>query len=66
VPSPWQPYALGIDAKYEEKIKDLETLLYDVKTEQLKKAGLTIKERKKLLTHIEKYKRGLWAPKELR
>ena len=58
--------ALDIDPKYEENIKDMETLLYDVKTEKLKKEGMTVKERKKLLSHIEKYKRGLWAPKELK
>ena len=58
--------ALDIDPKYEENIKDMETLLYDVKTERLKKEGMTVKERKKLLSHIEKYKRGLWAPKELK
>lgn len=58
--------ALGIDAKYEANIKDLETLLYDVKTERLKREGMTVQDRKKLLSHIEKYKRGLWAPRELR
>ena len=58
--------ALDIDPKYEENIEDFQTLLYEVKTEKLKKDGMTVKERKKLLSHIEKYKRGLWAPKELR
>lgn len=57
---------VGIDAKYQEKIKDLETLLYDIKTEHLKKEGMPVKERKKLLAHIEKYKRGLWAPRKLK
>ena len=58
--------ALDIDPKYEENIEDMETLLYEVKTEKLKKDGMTVKERKKLLSHIEKYKRGLWAPKSAR
>mmetsp|Transcript_20345 Transcript_20345/g.32972 ORF Transcript_20345/g.32972 Transcript_20345/m.32972 type:complete len:162 (+) Transcript_20345:71-556(+) len=52
--------------KYQEKIKDLRALLYDVKTENLKKQGMPVKQRKKLLAHVEKYKQGLWAPKEMR
>lgn len=58
--------ALGIDAKYHEKIPDMATLLYRTKTEELKKEGMPIKERKKLLSHVEKYKRGLWAPDAMR
>ena len=58
--------ALGIDEKYHEKIPDMATLLHCTKTEQLKKEGMTIKERKKLLSHVEKYKRGLWAPDAMR
>ena len=56
--------ALSIDSgKYvESAIPDMATLLHSVKTEQLKKEGMPIKERKKLLSHVEKYKRGLWAP----
>ena len=58
--------ALDIDAKFAEGIEDFKTLLYDVKTMRLKKAGMSVKHRKKLLSHVEKYKQGLWAPKELR
>ena len=58
--------ALGIDEKYHEKIPDMATLLHRTKTEELKKEGMTIKERKKLLSHVEKYKRGLWAPDAMR
>jgi hypothetical protein len=56
--------ALSIDSgKYvDSAIPDMATLLHSVKTEQLKKEGMPIKERKKLLSHVEKYKRGLWAP----
>ena len=58
--------ALGIDEKYHEKIPDMATLLHRTKTEELKKEGMPIKERKKLLSHVEKYKRGLWAPDSMR
>ena len=56
--------ALSIDSgKYvDSAIPDMATLLHSVKTEQLKNEGMPIKERKKLLSHVEKYKRGLWAP----
>ena len=56
--------ALSIDSgKYVESIiPDMTTLLHSVKTEQLKKEGMSIKERKKLLSHVEKFRRGLWAP----
>lgn len=56
--------ALSIDSgKYvDSAIPDMATLLHSVKTEQLKKEGMPIKERKKLLSHVEKYKRGLWVP----
>lgn len=56
--------ALGIEPdKYVAKsIPDMATLLHAVKTETLKKEGMTIKDRKKLLAHVEKYKKGLWAP----
>ena len=45
---------------------NMKALLYDTKTDQLQGFGLSIQERKKLLSHVEKYKRGLWAPRELR
>ena len=55
--------ALGIESdKYVEKIPDMATLLLHTKTETLKKEGMAIKDRKKLLSHVEKYKSGLWAP----
>jgi hypothetical protein len=56
--------ALSIESgKYvDSAIPDMKTLLHTVKTEQLKKEGMPVKERKKLLSHVEKYKRGLWAP----
>ena len=57
--------ALGLDS-HEDKFADMKALLYDTKTDQLQGFGLSIQERKKLLSHVEKYKRGLWAPRELR
>ena len=58
--------ALGIEEKYAEKIPNMAALLHETKTEHLKKEGMKVTDRKKLLSHVEKYKRGLWAPKELR
>ena len=57
--------ALGLDS-HEDKFADMKALLHDTKTDQLQGFGLSIQERKKLLSHVEKYKRGLWAPRELR
>ena len=57
--------ALGLDS-HEDKFANMKALLYDTKTDQLQGFGLSIQERKKLLSHVEKYKRGLWAPRELR
>lgn len=57
--------ALGLDS-HEDKFANMKALLYDTKTDQLQGFGLSVKERKKLLSHVEKYKRGLWAPRELR
>ena len=56
---------LGIEG-HDEKFADLKALLHDTKTEKLKEFGMSVQQRKKLLSHVEKYKRGLWAPKELR
>ena len=57
--------AIGLDS-HEDKFANMKALLYDTKTDQLQGFGLSIQERKKLLSHVEKYKRGLWAPRELR
>ena len=57
--------AIGIEG-HDEKFADLKALLHDTKTEKLKEFGMSVQQRKKLLSHVEKYKRGLWAPKELR
>ena len=57
--------SLGIEG-HDEKFADLKALLHDTKTEKLKEFGMSVQQRKKLLSHVEKYKRGLWAPKELR
>ena len=57
--------AIGLDS-HEDKFANMKALLHETKTDQLKGFGLSIQERKKLLSHVEKYKRGLWAPRELR
>ena len=57
--------ALGLDS-HEDKFANMKALLHETKTDQLKRFGLSIQERKKLLSHVEKYNRGLWAPRELR
>jgi hypothetical protein len=56
--------ALKIDAKFADKadkLGDMSTMLSPITTQDLKKAGMTVKQRKKLLTHIDKYKEGLWT-----
>ena len=57
--------SLGIEG-HDEKFADLKALLYDTKTEKLKEFGMSVQQRKKLLSHVEKYKRGLWAPDAMR
>ena len=51
--------------QYEQMVLALEELTPH-QTEKLKEFGMSVQQRKKLLSHVEKYKRGLWAPKELR
>ena len=55
--------ALKIDAKFagKDKLGDMSTVLSQTKTRYLKKEGMTVKNRKELLTHIEKFKQGLWT-----